>query len=199
MKTAGLGELWRGGAGGYKDAVFITVGTGVAAAIIVDGKVILGSRGAAGEIGHIKVDGEIKEACGCGGVGCVEQFASAPGIVRMAKKLLEESGRPSLLREGEVTAKSVFDAVKAGDEIAKEAAEKFGHYLGYSLAAAAAVVDPEVFIIGGGVSKAGEILIEYVQKYYKKYVWPGCRDKKFILAKLGNDAGIYGAASYVKI
>ncbi len=199
VKTAGLGELWKGGAGSYKDAVFITLGTGVAAAIIVDGKVILGSKGAAGEVGHIKVDGEIEEACGCGGAGCAEQFASAAGIVRMAKELLAQSDRPSLLREGEVTAKSVFDAVKAGDEIAKEVAERFGHYLGYSLAATAAVVDPEAFIIGGGVSKAGEILIEYVQKYYKKYVWPGCRDKKFVLAKLGNDAGIYGAASYVKM
>ncbi|MGN1196869.1 MAG: ROK family glucokinase [Acetatifactor sp.] len=198
VKTAGLGEMWRGGAAGYKDAVFITLGTGVGAAIIVDSKVILGSKGAAGEVGHIKVDGEITQPCGCGGMGCMEQFASAPGIVRMAKQLLEESDRPSLLREGEITAKAVFDAVKAGDEVAKEVAEKFGHYLGYALAATAAIVDPEAFIIGGGVSRAGDILIEYVQKYYKQYVWPGCRDKEFVLAKLGNDAGIYGAASYVQ-
>lgn len=197
VKTAGLGEMWRGGAAGYKDTVFITLGTGVGAAIIVDSKVILGSKGAAGEVGHIKVDGEITQPCGCGGMGCMEQFASAPGIVRMAKQLLEESDRPSLLREGEITAKAVFDAVKAGDEVAKEVAEKFGHYLGYALAATAAIVDPEAFIIGGGVSRAGDILIEYVQKYYKQYVWPGCRDKEFVLAKLGNDAGIYGAASYV--
>ena len=197
VKTAGLGELWRGGAAGYRDAVFITLGTGVGAAIIVDGKVILGSKGAAGEVGHIKVDGEITQPCGCGGIGCMEQFASAPGIVKMATKLLEESDQPSLLRDTEITAKSVFDAVKEGDELAKEVAEKFGHYLGYALAATAAIVDPEAFIIGGGVSKAGNILIEYVQKYYKQYVWPGCRDKEFVLAKLGNDAGIYGAASYV--
>ena len=90
VKTAGLGEMWRGGAAGYKDAVFITLGTGVGAAIIVNGKVILGARGAAGEVGHIKVDGEITQPCGCGGVGCVEQFASATGIVKMAKRLLEE-------------------------------------------------------------------------------------------------------------
>ena len=197
VKTAGLGEMWRGGAAGYKDAVFITLGTGVGAAIIVNGKVILGARGAAGEVGHIKVDGEITQPCGCGGVGCVEQFASATGIVKMAKRLLEERDKPSLLREKEITAKTVFDAVKAGDELAKEVAEKFGHYLGYALAATAAVVDPEAFIIGGGVSRAGDILIEYVQKYYVQYVWPGCRDRKFVLAKLGNDAGIYGAAKYV--
>lgn len=197
VKTAGMGEMWKGGAAGYKDAVFITLGTGVGAAIIADGKVILGSKGAAGEVGHIKVDGEIQDACGCGGVGCMEQFASATGVVRMAKELLEKSDKPSLLRNGEVTAKAVFDAVKEDDELAKEVAEKFGHYLGYALSATAAIVDPEAFIIGGGVSKAGDILIDYVQKYYKQYVWPGCRDKKFVLAKLGNDAGIYGAASYV--
>ena len=197
VKTAGLGEMWRGGAAGYKDAVFITLGTGVGAAIIVNGKVILGARGAAGEVGHIKVDGEITQPCGCGGVGCVEQFASATGIVKMAKRLLEERDKPSLLREKEITAKTVFDAVKAGDELAKEVAEKFGHYLGDARAATAAVVDPEAFIIGGGVSRAGDILIEYVQKYYVQYVWPGCRDRKFVLAKLGNDAGIYGAAKYV--
>ena len=197
VKTAGLGEMWRGGAAGYKDAVFITLGTGVGAAIIVDGKVILGSKGAAGEVGHIKVDGEITQPCGCGGVGCMEQFASAPGIVKMAKELLEKSDQPSCLRGKEITAKIVFDAVKAGDELAMEVAERFGHYLGYALSATAAIVDPEAFIIGGGVSRAGDILIEYVQKYYKKYVWPGCRDKQFVLAKLGNDAGIYGAASYV--
>lgn len=197
VKTAGLGEMWKGGAAEYKDAVFITIGTGVGAAIIVDGKVILGAKGAAGEVGHIKVDMEETEACGCGGIGCAEQYASAPGIVKMAKRKLAECDTPSSLREGEVTAKSVFDAYKEGDALAADVVEKFGHYLGYSLAATAAVVDPEAFIIGGGVSKAGEALVEVVQKYYKQYVWPGCRDKKFVLAKLGNDAGIYGAASYV--
>lgn len=197
VKTAGLGEMWKGGAAEYKDAVFITIGTGVGAAIIVDGKVILGAKGAAGEVGHIKVDMEEKEACGCGGIGCAEQYASAPGIVKMAKKKLAEGDAPSILRDKEITAKAVFDAYKEGDKLAEEVVEKFGHYLGYSLAATAAVVDPEAFIIGGGVSKAGDVLVEVVQKYYKQYVWPGCRDKKFVLAKLGNDAGIYGAASYV--
>lgn len=197
VRTAGLGEMWKGGAAEYKNAVFLTLGTGVGSAIIIEGNVILGAAGAAGEIGHIKVDMEETESCGCGGVGCSEQYASATGIVRMAKKALEASEKASLLREGEVTAKAVFDAYKAGDEMATEVVEKFGHYLGYSLAATAAVLDPEAFIIGGGVSKAGEVVLDVVQKYYKQYVWPGCRDKKFVLAKLGNDAGIYGAASYV--
>ena len=140
---------------------------------------------------------EETQACGCGGIGCAEQYASATGIVRMAKKKLEECDTPSVLRDAEVTSKAVFDAYKDGDVLATEVVEKFGHYLGYSLAATAAVVDPEAFIIGGGVSKAGDVLIDVVKKYYQQYVWPGCRDKKFVLAKLGNDAGIYGAASYV--
>ena len=117
--------------------------------------------------------------------------------VRLRVFKLEESDKTSVLRDGEVTSKAVFDAYKAGDALATEVVEKFGHYLGYSLAATAAVVDPEAFIVGGGVSKAGEVLLEVIQKYYKQYVWPGCRDKKFVLAKLGNDAGIFGAASYV--
>lgn len=197
VKTAGLGEMWKGSAAAYKDVVFLTLGTGVGAAIFVDGKLILGSMGAAGEIGHIKVEPLETISCGCGGVGCAEQYASATGLKKMALKALEESKTESILRGQEVDAKAVFDAYKKGDELAVQIVEKFGHYLGYSLAATAAVIDPEAFIIGGGVSKAGKPLLDVVQKYYKQYVWPGCREKEFILAELGNDAGIYGAASYV--
>lgn len=197
VKTAGLGEMWKGGASEYENAVFITLGTGVAAAIIVEGQVVLGAMGAAGEIGHIKVEMEETIACGCGGIGCAEQYASGPGLVKMAQKYLDESDTPSILRDVELSAKSVFDAYKEKDEVAICVVEKFGHYLGYSLAATAAIIDPEAFIIGGGISKAGDVLLEVVQKYYKQYVWPGCRNKKFVLAKLGNDAGIYGAASYL--
>ncbi len=197
VNTAGLGEMWRGGARGYKNVVVVPIGTGVGAAIIVNGKVITGTRGAAGEVGHIQVDDEIQEPCGCGGVGCVEQFSSATGLVRMAKKAIAESDRPTVLRDGEITAKAVMDAAKAGDAVADEIFDKFADYLGYSLAATAAVIDPEIFIIGGGVSKAGQFLVDRVQAYYKKYVWPGCRGIKFALAELGNDAGIFGAASYL--
>ncbi|MBR5578537.1 MAG: ROK family protein [Lachnospiraceae bacterium] len=197
VKTAGLGEMWRGSAAEFENAVFLTLGTGVGAAIIVEGKVILGAMGASGEIGHIKVDMEETRSCGCGGIGCTEQYASATGLKRMAVELLEKCDTPSVLREKEVDAKAVFDAYKEGDALAVQVVEKFGHYLGYTLAATAAVIDPEAFIIGGGVSKAGEPLLEVVKKYYKQYVWPGCRDKVFVLAALGNDAGIYGAASYV--
>ena len=196
VNVAGLGEMWRGGAKGYKNVVVVPIGTGVGAAIICNGKIITGATGAAGEVGHIHVDDEIKEPCGCGAVGCVEQFSSATGLVRMAKKILTETDRKTVLRDvKDLTAKDVVDAAKAGDQAADEIFDKFCDYLGYSLAATAAVIDPEIFIIGGGVSKAGQMLIDRVQSYFKKYVWPGRRDIRFALATLGNDAGIYGAAS----
>ena len=196
VNVAGLGEMWRGGAKGYKNVVVVPIGTGVGAAIICNGKIITGATGAAGEVGHIHVDDEIKEPCGCGAVGCVEQFSSATGLVRMAKKILTETDRKTVLRDvKDLTAKDVVDAAKAGDQAADEIFDKFCDYLGYSLAATAAVIDPEIFIIGGGVSKAGQMLIDRVQSYFKKYVWPGRRDFRFALATLGNDAGIYGAAS----
>ena len=198
VNVAGLGEMWRGGARGYQNVVVVPIGTGIGAAIIANGKVIAGAAGAAGEIGHIHVDDEIKEPCGCGAVGCVEQFSSATGLIRMAKKLIAETDRETTLRGVEdMDAKAVIDAAKAGDKAAEEIFDKFCDYLGYSLAATAAVIDPEIFIIGGGVSKAGQILVDRVQAYFKKYVWPGRRDIQFALAQLGNDAGIYGAASMV--
>ena len=196
VNVAGLGEMWRGGAKGYKNVVVVPIGTGVGAAIICNGKIITGTRGAAGEVGHIHVDDEIQEPCGCKAVGCVEQFSSATGLVRMAKKALADESVVTSLRElEEVTAKDVIDAAKAGDEVADKIFDKFCDYLGYSLAATAAVIDPEIFIIGGGVSKAGQVLVDRVQGYFKKYAWPGIGGIEFALAELGNDAGIYGAAS----
>lgn len=198
VNVAGLGEMWRGGAKGYKNVVVVPIGTGVGAAIIVNGKVVTGSRGAAGEVGHIHVDDEIEQPCGCGAIGCVEQFASATGLVRMAKKALSDSSLETSLRNLEVvTAKDVIDAAKAGDKVADRIFDKFCDYLGYSLAATAAVIDPDIFILGGGVSKAGQVLVDRVQSYFVKYAWPGIRGTKFALAELGNDAGIYGAASIV--
>jgi glucokinase len=142
------------------------------------------------------VDDEIEQPCGCGAIGCVEQFSSATGLVRMAKKALADETVVTSLRElAEVTAKDVVDAAKAGDAVADQIFDKFCNYLGYSLAATAAVIDPEIFIIGGGVSKAGSFLVDRVQSYFVKYAWPGIRGIKFALAELGNDAGICGAAS----
>ena len=195
--VAALGEMWKGGGAGYHNVVMVTLGTGVGGGIIVNGKIVTGTHGAGGEIGHIHVEDDETLSCNCGNQGCLEQYASATGVVRLANRMLAATDKASVLRNEEVTAKAVFDAVKAGDELAMEVAEKFGKYLGTALAVIAGVVDPEVFVIGGGVSKAGKILLDYVEKYYKKYVFQGSRDCAFALAELGNDAGIGGAAKLV--
>ncbi len=199
--VAALGEMWCGGAKGYKDIVLATLGTGVGGGIITNGKIVTGSKGAGGEIGHIHLVDDEPDACGCGNHGCFEQYGSATGIVRLAKRRLAASSEESVLRaaqeQGTLSAKAVFDAVKDGDNIAREIAEEFGMYLGKGFAAIAAVVNPEVFVLGGGVSKAGEILFGYIAKNYEKYAFHACRNAVFKLATLGNDAGIYGAAKLV--
>lgn len=191
---AAYGEMWKGGGAGCKDMVAVTLGTGVGGGIISDGRMITGTAGAGGEIGHIHIEDEEEECCGCGNKGCLEEYASATGVVRLARRRLAKDDAPSMLREGELSAKAVFDAVKEKDPVAIEVAEQFGNYLGKGLAMVAAVVNPEVFVIGGGVSKAGEILFDYICPAFEKYAFHGCRDARFTLAKLGNDAGIYGAA-----
>ncbi len=192
--VAALGEMWKGGGQGSSNLIVVTLGTGVGGGIIIDGKVLTGATGAGGEIGHIHVEDNETECCGCGNKGCLEQYASATGITRLANRKLKESKKDSILRQGEVSAKTVFDAVKQKDKLAMEVAEEFGKYLGDGLSVIAGVVNPEAIVIGGGVSKAGEILMDYIKPHYEKNVFHGSRDIKFSLATLGNDAGIYGAA-----
>ncbi len=195
--VAALGEMWKGGGQGSKDLVMVTLGTGVGGGIITNGRVLTGAGGAGGEIGHIHVNDSEEESCNCGNKGCLEQYASATGITRLATRKLAESSSESLLRQGEVSAKTVFDAVKRGDALAMEVAEEFGKYLGDGLSVIAGVVNPDTIVLGGGVSKAGEVLIDYVKPHYQKNVFHGSRDARFVLATLGNDAGIYGAARLV--
>ena len=195
--VAALGEMWKGGGEGYSSLVMVTLGTGVGGGIILNGQILTGTNGGGGEIGHILANRNETECCGCGKKGCLEQYASATGIARLAKNILAENTKETMLNLEDVSAKTVFDAVKAGDEVAIEVAEQFGAYLGYALADLGAVLDPEIFVIGGGVSKAGEILFTYVKKYYEERTFFTCKDVKFALAKLGNDAGIYGAAKLV--
>ena len=194
---AALGEMWKGGGEGSRNLVMVTLGTGVGGGIIVDGHILFGAGGACGEIGHICVNYDETEKCGCGKKGCIEQYASATGIVRLAKRRLAACTERTVLRAESVTAKDVWDAVKAGDGVAVQIAEEFGRYLGYALADVAAMADPEVFVIGGGVSKAGEILIDYVEKYYREQAFYANKNVKFALAQLGNDAGICGAAKMI--
>ena len=196
--VAALGELWKGGGSGFRNMIMVTLGTGVGGGIIVNERVVAGAHGAGGEIGHAHIDDSITEPCNCGNCGCLEQVASATGIVRLAKEELASCDDPSLLRDmPEVSAKAVFDCVKEGDILSIRIAERFGRYLGKALAVFSCVVDPEVFVIGGGVSKAGPILLEFVKKYYVPYAFTASKGAVFELAKLGNDAGIYGAAKMV--
>lgn len=197
--VAALGEMWKGGGEGYLDVVLLTLGTGVGGGIIINGEIAPSHRGVGGELGHITVNPDEEATCNCGNHGCLEQYASATGVVRIAKKLLAASKEESSLRTLEtVTAKDVFDAAKAGDHLAVEAVEILGKYLGLVVANVALTVDPDVFVIGGGVSKAGQVLIDVITKYYHKFAKIiGDNKAKVVLAKLGNDAGIYGAARMV--
>ena len=192
--VAALGEMWKGGGRGYDSIVMVTLGTGVGGGIILQGKILTGSKGAGGEIGHTKVNLEETEMCGCGNRGCLEQYASATGIVHMAEKNLRAD---SCLAGQKITAKAVFDGAKAGDLYCLEVVESFGKYLGIALSNVAHVVDPEAFVIGGGVSAAGQIILDVVKKYYNENVMFALKNKKFHLAELGNDAGIYGAVRMV--
>ena len=174
--VAALGEMWQGGGKGYRDIVMITLGTGVGGGVILN-----------------------QEHCNCGGMGCLEQVASATGIAREARRTMASCDTPSLLREygDRVTAKNVLDAAKAGDALADQVVEVVCRYLGLALAQASMMMDPEIFVIGGGVSKAGQYLIDRIYGHYD-YFTPISKNKaKIGLATLGNDAGIYGAARLI--
>ncbi|MBT9776102.1 ROK family glucokinase [Clostridium sp. MCC353] len=197
--VAALGEMWQGGGKGYKDVMMVTLGTGVGGGVIIDEKIIAGTHGLGGELGHIHVRDEEKEYCNCHGQGCLEQVASATGIAREARRMMASKDDPSAMREfgAAITAKDVYDCAKAGDALANEVVEVVSRYLGLALAHVAMIVDPQVFVIGGGVSKAGQFLIDRVEKYYRHFT-PISENKGVIaLAELGNDAGIYGAARLV--
>lgn len=195
--VAALGEMWLGAGKGHENVVMVTLGTGVGGGIILGGKILTGQNGAGGEIGHICVNYEETESCGCGKQGCLEQYASATGITRLAKKRLAKNEDASLLRAQEISSKTVFDALKEGDAVAEEIVEEFGAYLGHAMANVAVIVDPAVIVIGGGVSKAGEILLGYVEKNFQEKAFFADKNTKFVLAQLGNDAGICGAAKLI--
>ncbi|MDE7327225.1 MAG: ROK family glucokinase [Lachnospiraceae bacterium] len=193
--VAALGEMWKGGGRGYEDVIMVTLGTGVGGGVILGGRMVAGSNGAGGEIGHMIVNSEEEDTCGCGGHGHLEQYASATGIVRMAKKRLEKDDSPTKLRQyGELSAKNIFDCAKEGDGMACLLVDELGRYLALALSHVAATVDQQVFVIGGGVSRAGEILLDAVRRHYNENILFALQGKEFCLAELGNDAGIYGSA-----
>lgn len=203
--VAAMGELWKGAGKGVKDLVCVTLGTGIGGGIITNGEVVHGIKGAGGEIGHITAIPVGGAPCNCGKTGCLETIASATGIARLALEKVKRSHTVnSRLHEeyqinGHLTAKQVFDAAKEKDTLALEIVEEISFHLGLALSNIANTLNPEKIVIGGGVSKAGNILIEKVTKYFEQYAFPRVRESTSIsLAILGNDAGVIGAGWLVK-
>lgn len=191
--VAALGESWVGGGKGCRNMVLATFGTGVGGGIIVDGKQVCGVHGGGGEIGHMVIEPREETYCNCGKRGCVEQFCSATGIVRLTKKRLEKSGESVLRNKEDFTCKDVFDAAKDGDVLAGEVLEQVYDYMGQFLANICCVVDPEVIVLGGGVSRAGQPFLDGAKNAFDRYVYHASKSVRFSLAALGNDAGVWGA------
>jgi glucokinase len=198
--VAALGEMWLGAGLGAKNLICVTLGTGVGGGIICDGEILHGVSGMAGEIGHITVIPNDGAACNCGKTGCLETVSSATGIRRMALDALDYNDSVSILRDlfeskGDITAEDVFNCAAKKDPLSSTVAEKAAYYLGFALGALAVTINPEKIVIGGGVSHAGDTLIEPLTKYFKQFSLPRVFEACTIdIAKLGNDAGVIGAA-----
>lgn len=197
--VAALGEFWQGGGKGHKNIVMVTLGTGVGGSVIIDGKIVSGVHGAAGEIGHLHMIDDEHQTCGCGKKGCLEQYASANGLVRLTREYLQS--HPSVVTclhdIDKITAEDIFEAAKNKDEVALQMVNKVCEFLGKALAQISCVINPEVLVIGGGMSKAGDILLENIQKYFIMYAFHASRNTRFKEAKLSNDAGIYGGVKLI--
>jgi len=201
--VAALGERWMGAGENQPDVVFMTLGTGVGGGIVAEGKLLHGLAGAAGELGHITVDFDQPIQCTCGKKGCLETVASATGIVNLTRRYADEYAGDAELKKlidnGEdVNAKVVFDLAKEGDELALIVYRNFARYLGIACANIGSILNPSTIVIGGGVSAAGDFLLDGVRKVYEENSFPQVRaSTKLALATLGNDAGVIGAASLV--
>ena len=201
--VAALGEQWVGAGENNPDVVFMTLGTGVGGGVIASGNLIRGVKGAGGELGHITVDFDAPFACTCGKKGCLETVASATGIVNLTRRYAEEYAGDAKLKQmiddgQEVTAKDVFDLAKEGDDLALIVYRHFSDYLGVACANIAAVLNPAYIVLGGGVSAAGEFLLEGVRNIFAENSFPQIKEStQLVLATLGNDAGVLGAASLV--
>ena len=192
--VAALGEYWKGGGKGCDNMVFVTLGTGVGGGIVIEGKLLHGAHGSGAEIGHMVLNRDETDCCGCGKRGCVEQYCSATGIVKMANKELAATDEVTRLRTNEaITCKDIFDCAKAGDALALRVLDRYYRYMGEFLGNLCDVVDPDAVVLGGGVSKAGQVLLDGIRPYFDRYVFHAARGARFALASLGNDAGAYGA------
>lgn len=197
--AAALGEAARGGGRNFQSMVLLTLGTGVGGGVVLNGDIVTGFAGAAGEIGHLCVNDRETTPCNCGRYGCLEQYSSATGIVRTYETLVSTGINGSLSLEAGITAKDVFDAWlgEEPDAAADAAVETLGYYLGKACAAVCCVIAPQVIVIGGGVSHAGEPLLHLIEEKFAQFAYPACKDTSFALAQTGNDAGIYGCAYLV--
>ncbi|MDT8337381.1 MAG: ROK family protein [Candidatus Izemoplasmatales bacterium] len=196
---AAAGEIYKGVASGYVNAFMVTLGTGIGGGVIIDGRVVDGINGVAGEIGHTHIDDLFDLKCNCGKSGCLETVASATGIVRLAKEYLKKSDKPSILRKfPDFSAKKVIDLAKANDELAQEIISKSMEYLARVLAKVSYIINPDIFIIGGGISNAGNFIIEQLTKHYYPLVMPFINHTNFEIATLGNEAGMFGACYLIK-
>ena len=192
--VAALGEYWKGGGKGCDNMVFVTLGTGVGGGIVIEGKLLHGAHGSGAEIGHMVLNRDETVPCNCGKKGCVEQYCSATGIVSLANKALAATDEVTVLRTNDaLTCKYIFDSAKAGDGLALQVLDQFYRYMGEFLGNLCDVVDPDAVVLGGGVSKAGQVLLDGIRPYFDLYVFHAARGARFELASLGNDAGAYGA------
>ncbi|MCQ2508961.1 MAG: ROK family glucokinase [Lachnospiraceae bacterium] len=191
--VAALAEYWVGAGKEYNSFVMLTIGTGLGGGIINEGRIVNGMMGSGGEVGHIPVNPQETLTCGCGGHGCLEQYTTATAIMRMAREAIE-AGEATCIESKTPTAKDVLDAAKAGDPMAMKVMDQFADRMGQGMAIIAAVMNPEAFLLGGGVSKAGDYLLDLIRPYYDKYLFKGCVGADFRIAVLENDAGIIGAA-----
>ena len=199
--AAALGEMTYGAARGMKNFIEITLGTGVGSGIVINGQLVYGCDGFAGELGHVTmVRGENARPCGCGRKGCLEAYCSATGVARTAREMLKKTKRPSLLREldpEKITSLDVSIAAGKGDEMAKEIYDFTGHMLGEACADFAAFSSPEAFIFFGGMTKAGDLLMKPLKEAYDEHVLKIFKGKaKFLLSSLdGSTAAGLGASA----
>ena len=195
--VAALGEQWMGSGKGHDQLMFFTLGTGVGGGLIIDGKIVAGSKGMGAEVGHITVNPKETDSCNCGNKGCLEQYASATGIVKEMKRTLDAEDGACPLRGQDFSCKDVLDAAKAGDPLAEKTVHRCMDYLALAMSYVGMIADPEVFVIGGGVSKAGNYLVDMLQKRYNELTPLSSKKSGIFIANLSNDAGMYGAARLV--
>ena len=192
--AAALGELWQGTAKDASSFVLVAIGTGVGGGVVTGGKIVSGAFGAGGEIGHITVNRDETASCGCGRQGCLEQYASASGIVRVYKEECEKRGIEPVKLDGPTDTLSIFNACRKGDKAAKAAISTMCDCLGYAMAQISVIMDPSMYLIGGGVGGGFKLYAEELRAAFRKYCLAPSVSTRILPASLGNDAAMYGSA-----